>query len=408
MQYHSQQVSGAYGGSPLIMTNGQDMQCVKDCDNPDKSKREYFEQPVWQTLNMFVGETFCLIATYVVMIWQAFGSNRKIVSVAYTPLEVNDSGVVLEDEDSPVNKKPLKIIVDGKERSIMQGYQAAYFWIPAVFDITATTLMNIGLLYTSASIYQMCRGALVIWVGLLSIMFLGRRLKLYEWFALILVTLGVAIVGLSGILFRSVKSPVETDATEEDTIAVSEAARTAFGIIIVLLAQIFTASQFVVEEKIMEHFAIEPLLAVGYEGIFGLLTTLIGMLILWVLFGHDGNYFDLQEGYRQFTEYPQVWGTGIAIAFSIAFFNFFGLSVTRNVSATARSTIDTCRTLFIWLVSLYLGWESFAWLQVVGFVVLVYGTFIYTKVIKPPRFCAGRSGEATPLLVEDPEPLSNV
>jgi hypothetical protein len=44
------------------------------------------------------------------------------------------------------------------------------------------------------------------------------------------------------------------------------------------------------------------------------------------------------------------------------------------VSATARSTIDCSRTVLIWFVSLYLGWETFKWLQLLGFGVLVYGT----------------------------------
>lgn len=77
-------------------------------------------------------------------------------------------------------------------------------------------------------------------------------------------------------------------------------------------------------------------------------------------------------------------------------FNFFGLSVTRTVSATSRSTIDTCRTLFIWIVSLGLGWESFKWLQVVGFALLVYGTFLFNDIIRPPlRACMPRSSEET-------------
>lgn len=54
------------------------------------------------------------------------------------------------------------------------------------------------------------------------------------------------------------------------------------------------------------------------------------------------------------------------------------------ISATARSTIDTCRTLFIWLFSLGLGWETFKWLQVVGFVLLVYGTAVFNEVVRPP------------------------
>ena len=40
--------------------------------------------------------------------------------------------------------------------------------------------MNVGLLYTPVSIYQMTRGALVLFVGVLSVIFLRRRLWLYQ------------------------------------------------------------------------------------------------------------------------------------------------------------------------------------------------------------------------------------
>lgn len=73
---------------------------------------------------------------------------------------------------------------------------------------------------------------------------------------------------------------------------------------------------------------------------------------------------------------PSVLYSGLVIACSIALFNYFGLSVTRHVSATARSLVDTCRTLAIWIVSLGLGWEKLLWpismLQVLGFAFLVY------------------------------------
>ena len=41
--------------------------------------------------------------------------------------------------------------------------------------------MNIGLLYTPVSIYQMTRGALVLFVGAGSVVFLRRRLWLYQY-----------------------------------------------------------------------------------------------------------------------------------------------------------------------------------------------------------------------------------
>lgn len=41
--------------------------------------------------------------------------------------------------------------------------------------------MNVGLLYTPVSIYQMTRGALILFVGVLSVVFLRRRLWLYQF-----------------------------------------------------------------------------------------------------------------------------------------------------------------------------------------------------------------------------------
>lgn len=75
--------------------------------------------------------------------------------------------------------------------------------------------------------------------------------------------------------------------------------------------------------------------------------------------------------------------------------------MTRTVSATSRSTIDTCRTLFIWVVSLGLGWETFKWLQVLGFALLVYGTFLFNEIVQPPlRSCLGRARRQGELLPE--------
>jgi len=90
-------------------------------------------------------------------------------------------------------------------------------------------------------------------------------------------------------------------------------------------------------------------------------------------------------------------------------FNFFGLSVTRHVSATARSLTDTCRTLSIWIISLGLGWEKLLWpvslLQVLGFSLLVYGTFLFNNLISPPCSSAapntGDADEAQALLADE-------
>ncbi|KAJ2380521.1 hypothetical protein GGI05_006281, partial [Coemansia sp. RSA 2603] len=139
-------------------------------------------------------------------------------------------------------------------------------------------------------------------------------------------------------------------------------------------------------EKIIHRYHLTPLRAVGLEGTFGALSVMIAIPILHLTIGrsHPGGYFDAPSGFRQIIDNPSVWQTSIYIMLSIAFFNYFGLSVTRFLSATSRATIDTCRTLFIWMSSLALGWETFSWIQVIGFVVLVYGTFVYNRVIQLP------------------------
>ena len=36
------------------------MQCVEQCDDPNPANHVAYEQPVWQSLNMFIGELGCM------------------------------------------------------------------------------------------------------------------------------------------------------------------------------------------------------------------------------------------------------------------------------------------------------------------------------------------------------------
>lgn len=47
--------NGLYSPSEpiLILQSVQDMQCVENCEDPDPKRHVLYEQPVWQTLQMF-------------------------------------------------------------------------------------------------------------------------------------------------------------------------------------------------------------------------------------------------------------------------------------------------------------------------------------------------------------------
>jgi len=51
---------------------------------------------------------------------------------------------------------------------------------------------------------------------------------------------------------------------------------------------------------------------------------------------------------------------------SIAFFNFSGISVTKELSATTRMVLDSMRTVVVWAVSVAVGWQSFNAIQLPG------------------------------------------
>jgi drug/metabolite transporter (DMT)-like permease len=186
-----------------LLNKLQDLTCVSNCDQ-DPSLRKHFEQPLIQTLTMFIGEFFCLIL---------YIYKQKSNAYARIPTEASE-------------EQPL---VEGEEELIkLEGYRNFLFLIPTMCDLTSTTLMNVGLIFTSASVYQMLRGSVVLFTGLFSTLFLGTSHPTYRWIALFIVFLGVSIVGLSSLLSSS--------------ITVSS---TPLGVFLVILAQGFTATQVI-------------------------------------------------------------------------------------------------------------------------------------------------------------------
>ncbi|KAK0385713.1 hypothetical protein NLU13_6890 [Sarocladium strictum] len=386
-----------------LLTKYQDNQCVRNCEDPDIHKRKNFEQPVLQTAQMFVGEMGCWLVVGLLKLYTRWTNKISPAERGYEALNTTPDAADRaiedgddDDDDDDDQRKPVMMELRGKKIMMLA--------LPAICDICGTTLMNVGLLLVAASIYQMTRGALVLFVGLFSVLFLKRKLHLFQWLSLVGVVLGVAVVGLSGFLWPDAKAP-QSNNTEADAER-SSALLALIGFLLIAGAQIFTATQFVVEEWILERYSIEPLKVVGWEGIFGLIFTVLGMVILHAAVGRTDagrlGPFDMIEGWRQMTTQRALGTSSILIMFSIGSFNFFGLSVTRSVSATSRSTIDTCRTLFIWLASLGLGWERFKWLQIVGFALLVYATFVFNGVVHPPLECLKPKSEVEELLPEEP------
>merc|ERR1712070_445104 len=136
--------------------------------------------------------------------------------------------------------------------------------------MTGTSLMYVGLTMTSASIFQMLRGSVVIFTGVLSVIFLKRKLAKFHWFSMFLVLVGVAIVGMATML---VSSDDDSHSTGEQML----------GNGIIICAQMVTAIQMVVEEKFVSGQNVPALQAVGWEGCWGLCFITVVLVVMYFI-----------------------------------------------------------------------------------------------------------------------------
>uniref|UniRef100_A0A1B6GK29 EamA domain-containing protein n=1 Tax=Cuerna arida TaxID=1464854 RepID=A0A1B6GK29_9HEMI len=303
-----------------------------------------FNHPFLQSSTMFLGEAYCLLAFKIALFIQIYRQRQ---------------GSSLE------------------ESTITRGNQEFSPWIflpPAMCDMIATSLMYIGLNLTFASSFQMLRGSVIVFVALLSIAFLERQIGWKQWTGIVHIVLGLFLVGMADIFVKS------NDNNDTNGIITGD--------LLIIMAQIITAAQMVYEEKFVSSKDINPLQAVGWEGIFGF--VILGFL-------HIPFYYisvppPFSSNSRSTLEdvpdaFVQMWNNKLIIVallgtvVSIAFFNFAGISVTKELSATTRMVLDSVRTLVIWVVSLMLSWQGFHPLQVVGFIFLLAGMCVYNDML---------------------------
>lgn len=125
-----------------------------------------------------------------------------------------------------------------------------------------------------------------------------------------------------------------------------------------------------------------------FSGLFGFIILTILLIPFYYIpaggFSNSerGVLEDSLDAFCQMGRQPLIILALIGNITSIAFFNFAGISVTKEISATTRMVLDSLRTLVIWVVSLAVGWEQFHPLQILGFVILLLGTCLYNGLHK--------------------------
>ncbi|KAG9283022.1 solute carrier family 35 member F6 [Astyanax mexicanus] len=322
------------GSLNTLSAKWADMFSAGGCHDP---KERPFSHPFLQAVCMFLGELSCLAVFYMLLCHD--------------------------------RRKPEPTMEPG------QSFNPLLFLPPALCDMTGTSIMYVALNMTSASSFQMLRGAVIIFTGLLSVAFLGRRLLASQWLGILITIVGLIVVGLADFVSGN-----------KDSHKLSEVIT---GDLLIIMAQIIVSVQMVLEEKFVYKHNVHPLKAVGTEGFFGFVILSLLLIPMYYIpaSGFSDNprqvLEDALDAFCQIGHNPVILVALLGNTVSIAFFNFAGISVTKEISATTRMVLDSLRTLVIWVVSLALGWEQFHGLQILGFIILLLGTALYNGLHKP-------------------------
>jgi drug/metabolite transporter (DMT)-like permease len=279
-------------------------------------------------------------------------------------------------------------------------------WKPAILDLLNTVLGNIGLVWVNSSIYQMTRGSVVIFSAFLSVKWLGRRLRHFHYWSIGFVTIAVIFVGTAGI---EEKPPTDDDCVDDgddgDDGSSANGGEILLGLFFILLAQAVTAVQFIVEESLMndQSTQLSPVALVGFEGLWGVFYFAILAPILTVTPRSDMAiatlwHEDFLDSFKQISNSNTLLVYVIAYCVAIVAYNLSANTVTQCLSAVVRSILEACRTMGVWMVGIllfYLGgtcgtkeigerWTNWSFLELFGFLILLYGTFSYKALVKMP------------------------
>ena len=340
-------------------------------------------------LIMFVGESMGIPVYYIF-----FKKKEEAALKAKQSLEGEKKGNDEENQNAENTEKTELENNPQKEEDKLE-IKKYLLAIPGFLDTCSTGLANIGLILLPGSIYQMLKGSLIVMTFLMSKFVVKNKHILDHYIAIPISTLGVFLVGLSAYLSAS-----------GDEESYSSAGQTLLGIVLMLISMFILSIQFCFDEFFMRKYRCHPLICIGYEGVFGFLINLILCIIFnFIKCGDESedNFFmknmctpDDDGIYRPENTLFALRQIGhskilaalvpICVCF-MASFNILGVSVTKYGSATTRSVTDNCRSFLVWLFFLIpLNQtdliEQFNWLQLVGFICICLGAFIYNGMFK--------------------------
>ncbi len=258
-------------------------------------------------------------------------------------------------------------------------------FIPAFCDLVSSAMLNFSLTMLSGSVFQMLRGTSILINVIFSVTFNNKILYKVHKIGLFAMFSGILLIAISNTFKETPRDDRNTDF---------------WGIFLLYCSLVMTAVQINYEEYAMKSYEIHPLEFVGFQGIWGFFIFGILLMIfqnfqcypinnesllctvnsdkIWLL---ENTIFAIQQ---IFSRIDFILLAIIIIIFT-ALYNYYGLIVTKMTSSLERTVVVNCRAVFVWVFFLICpgpAHETFKFLQLLGYLLIVYGGLIFNEIIE--------------------------
>jgi len=284
--------------------------------------------------------------------------------------------------------------------------------VPTVFDLMATALGAIGLIFISVSVYQLIRCSVMIMTAILKLLIFrdGTKMHMHMWIGLTINTIATCMASVVSV------APEHAESQPGDV------KDPRWGIFFTLLSCVVQASQYVFEEKLMTEESAGPLLVVGMEGVWGsLLMPLIVFPWATILPGSDvgGMIENLHDALVMIKSSTTLQIMLIVYFLFVFGYNIFAIYVTFLLSSIWHAILENFRPMAVWIIGLALyyvitagrfgeKWTGWSFMELAGMIAMMFGTAVYDGQIRLSflHYPADAPTPSTAPLAADPEAQS--
>mmetsp|Transcript_4563 Transcript_4563/g.6804 ORF Transcript_4563/g.6804 Transcript_4563/m.6804 type:complete len:493 (+) Transcript_4563:583-2061(+) len=238
-----------------------------------------------------------------------------------------------------------------------------YYWfLPAWTGLMGSIARNIAFTYMAASAQSMLSGLLIPVIALFSWWLLKADLKLIPHI------LGVVIV-FAGVLCIALMNLTDTGSVAIDT-------NFFIGVALTVVQVILYGINNVWHEYMLTNYDCNPFEIISLDSM-GSFFLIIVLLAIFQATGFEDVMGSLyQVGHD--SELGMIMVAYIFVHMPAQVMQYF---IIGRSSAMIYNLVAQCQSGVLWIVELAIGWNTFAVLQLIGFILIASGTLIYTYVI---------------------------